>query len=286
MAISSETARYIEGVATSAAFAAKRAHDELGDAGLEMVHKNQHGETALAVDIACEKAVITAFENSGLPIHVRSEEHGAFDVGKSEPRYLLMLDGIDGTAVYKESKRTGGYGTMFALFKGLDARYRDCITARVVQQGLGRLVESGLDGSVTTMGGMTQVLRTRRRWARLVPDCRIRVDEYFEINRKTFSDKLRPDFDIEYTKCSAMSYVDVAIAQADLACECTRKGNLEIAVAYRLIKAAGGAFVDLDGRDIGDRPILTWGQDSHIPVIAAATRDLAWDLLKYLKTRP
>ena len=275
--------------ANAAVWGAKDAHDALGDDGLKTVDKNQHGETALAVDIACEKAVIQAFDKTGLPLRVRSEEHGAFDLGQGEPRFLLMLDGLDVSGVYASSRRKGEYGTMFALFRGADPCYRDHVWSCVVQQALMRLTLSMPYGSYRMLMDRVdqdevQRLATSGR-RRLGTDTRIRVDEHFEVNRKSFSERLKPEHEVTYTRCSAKSYVDVAIGDAELALECTRKGNLEIATAYGRVTAAGGAFMDLGGADIGPNKVLSWGQDRQYPVIAAATPELARDLIGYLENR-
>lgn len=77
----------------------------------------------------------------------------------------------------------------------------------------------------------------------------------------------------------------VAEGLADFALECTRKGNLEIAAAYGLIKEAGGAMVDLEGNDISDQKYLVFGTKENVPIITAATAKLAQKLVIFLKER-
>lgn len=67
-------------------------HDNLGENG-EKLEKNQFGETALKVDIECEKAILDFLKEAGVPIRVISEEHGQVDITEN-PRYLGILDGI------------------------------------------------------------------------------------------------------------------------------------------------------------------------------------------------
>lgn len=273
------------GASIAAVAACKEMHDILGDDGLMPVHKNQYGETALAADVGCEVAVIDQCKKGiDVSIRVRSEEHGDFIQGDGEPQFLLMLDGLDGSGVYVSTHRTGEYGTMFALFYGADPCFEDFVCSFVVQHALARVCSAYrfCETRWYEQGKGIQNLRTNGH-TRLRPDSRIRVDEYFEVNRNTFSKKLSPQFSIEYTKCSAQSYVDVAIGKADAALECTRKGNLEIAVAYPLIRAAGGVIVDLDGNDIGKQKVLTWKQDVHAPIIAAATMELARDIIRIIQ---
>ncbi len=78
-------------------------------------------------------------------------------------------------------------------------------------------------------------------------------------------------------------YVDVAAGSMDLAFESSRKGNLEIAVAYGIIREAGGTIVDADGNDIGSQLYESFGQDSQVPIITAATPELARQAVAMLK---
>lgn len=68
-----------------------------------------------------------------------------------------------------------------------------------------------------------------------------------------------------------------------MALECTRKGNLEIAVAYGLETEAGAVIVDMKGEDIGDKRYLDFGQKEQLPIITASTQDLALRLIDHIK---
>lgn len=65
--------------------------------------------------------------------------------------------------------------------------------------------------------------------------------------------------------------------------ECTRKHNLEIAVAYPLVTLAGGIFVTMDGKSAGDK-YLQFGQKDKTPVVASTSENLAKELIDYVKT--
>ena len=118
----------------------------------------------------------------------------------------------------------------------------------------------------------------------LDPAAQIYIDEYFEVNRETFSKKLK-GFNTHYGGSSAVYYADVASGAADLALECTRKNNLEIAIAYGLEMEAGAVMVGLDGASLGDKKYLEFGQKEKVPIITAATRELAERLLEHIKTK-
>jgi len=271
----------IQNLAIDALFRAFKIHEALGAQGEELVKKNQFGDTALRIDVACEAEILNALREAKFPIRVNSEEHGITEI-VANPIYLGSLDGLDGTHRYKNERGKGRYGTMFNIFNGVDPTYDDYVFSGVMEHSTKRLFFAVKEkGSFLLEEGSTKpICCADTRF--LNRDARIYVDEYFDINRKTFSEKLQ-GFNIKYLLASCVYYVDVASGEADLALECTRKGNLEIAVAYGLIKEAGGVMVTCDGKSIGDRKYLEFGQSTHIPVITAATGELAINLLEYLR---
>ncbi|MDO8408327.1 MAG: inositol monophosphatase family protein [bacterium] len=257
-------------------------HEALGERGLEEVQKNQFGDTALRVDIEAEEAVLQSFTEHHIPVRVVSEEHGTVDIGAS--KYLAVLDGIDGSALYKKERGLGKYGTMIGLFEGLNPRYEDYLVGGIMQHAT-RTCLLGVtgQGAVAISDGHERPIRTSGH-SHLDATTPIYIDEYWEMNRETFSKPLA-GFNTAYKGASCLYYADVAEGLADLALECTRKGNLEIAAAYGLIKEAGGVITDLEGVDIGPRTYLEFGQvkEEYIPVITAATPELAHALIAFIK---
>ncbi len=262
------------------------AHDSLGQAGEEIVQKNQFGETALRVDIECEKAILDFLKEMKVPIRVISEEHGRVDITEN-PRYLGILDGLDGSNVYKEGRGRARYGTMFGIFDTVDPSYQDYLTSGIMEHTTKRLFLAQKNvGAFVIEGGQRTPIHSSGI-TQLGPGVRIYIDEYFEINRKTFSDKLqdlKPASRKFSAGSSAVHYADVASGAAHLALECTRKGNLELAIAYALIAEAGGVMVGLDGVSIGDKKYLEFGQKENMPIVTAATRELAEELLERIKS--
>ena len=258
-------------------------HKALGAQGEELVHKNQFGETALRIDVECEEVVIGCLRELDLPIRVVSEEHGIVELC-NDPHFLGILDGLDGSGVYKEQRGIGRYGTMFAIFDGADPFYENYLTGGIMEHSTGKMSVFSKGGGayvIDMRSGETTPLRSSQR-KKLDNQTIIYIDEYFEINRRTFSEKLK-GFHTGYLKSSAAYYADMASGAADLTLECTRKGNLEIAVAYGLIKESGGIMADMAGEDIGSQKYLTFGQKENLPIITACTRELNIDLLKYIK---
>ncbi len=271
----------IEQIVIEALKGTKQVHDELGSGGEKLVAKNQFGETALKVDIEAEKAVLDTLKKHSVPIAVISEEHGTVYLVKN-PLYIGILDGLDGSRLYKKMRGKSEYGTMFAIFENRSLlAYEDYIVGGVMQHATDKLfLVSRGKGSHVLEGDKQSPIQTSQQ-RKLVSDTRIYVDECCNVNKKFFSERLK-GHDIKCLKCSALYYVDVASGAADLALECTRKGNLEIAVAYGLIKEAGGVMVTMDGRSIGRQNYYTFGQREHIPIITAATKDLADNVIRHL----
>lgn len=266
-------------IAIDALNKAHQTHEELGVHGRqESVKKNQFGETALRVDIEAEEAVINTLREANLPIRIISEEHGEVDIVKN-PIYLGVLDGIDGTRALKAKK--GMYGTMFGIFSNLNPKYDDYLFSGVMEHSTKRLfyVSKGKKSLVITKGKTTPIscLNT----SKLDKKIKIYIDEYWDFNKKTFSEKLQ-GFNTDCLNSSAHHYLSLISGQADLVLECTRKGNLEIAVAYGLVTKAGGVMETLDGVSLGQKKYLKFGQDKNIAVITASTKQLARELIEYI----
>ena len=268
----------IEEIVVNALTEANRTHDELGVRGLEEIEKNRFGDVALRVDVEAEESVIDVLREEGLPIRIISEEHGTLDLVK-DPIYLGLLDGIDGTRVYKEARGRGRYGTMFGILSNLDPRYSDYLASGVVEHSTKRLFFASKDGGSFLMGRRKTLPIYCSGTTQLDPQTRIYVDEMLPFNVETFSENLQ-EFEISCLKASCVHYIDLASGNSDLVLECTRKGNLEIAIAYGLINESGGVMVSSDGIDLGERMYLEFGQDEQLPVITASTGQLAKKLIK------
>jgi len=256
-------------------------HERLGKAGEEIVQKNQFGETAVRADIECEDAVLNFLTKVRAPIRVMSEEHGQVDITE-HPKFLGILDGLDGSEVFKRERGTGRYGTMFGIFNSINPNYNDYLVSGIMEHSSKKLYVAikGQGLFVTEHGGKTPAKTSGK--TSLGQGTQIYQDTHFEINRQTFSPHTK-GFKVKEINCTAICYADVASGKADIGLECTRKGNLEIAIAYALITEAGGAMVDLKGESLGDKKYLEFGQTEKLPIITAATKELALAFLEHLK---
>lgn len=257
-------------------------HELLGEKGQELMQKNQFGETALRMDIEAEGAILDFLRKQKIPIRVISEEHGITEIGDN-PQYLGVLDGLDGSGVYKKARGKGRYGTMFGIFKSLDPTYDDYIASGIMEHSTGRLfIASKNSGAFIVRNNETLPIHAEQK-TELDKNMKIYIDENFGINRETFSENLK-GFNTQCLQASSADYMGVVEGEAGFALECSFKGNLEKAVAYGLVREAGGVMVDMDGNDIGDKKYLEFAQQGHIPIVTAGNLKLAQALLEHIKS--
>ena len=266
----------IERVGIAALKNAFTKHQELGEGGIEMMRKNQFGDTAMRGDVEAEQAVLDVLRQNNFPAIIHSEEHGETQTGDN-PIYFGVLDGIDGSSWYKTAQGEGRYGTLLGIYSGTNPQYGDYAFGGIMEHATKRLIY-GVRGKGSFVldfeTGETKPIKTSEA-TELDKETRIHIDEYWDINRDTFLAKLDGYNVQKYNLCSSVHYANVALGQADLALECTRKGNLEIAAVFGLIHEAGGKMVSLDNQDLAGLRYREFGQDTHVPVITAASSTLA-----------
>jgi myo-inositol-1(or 4)-monophosphatase len=264
-----------------------KVHENLGMAGEEIINKNQFGDTAVKADIECEKIVINYLKKQKVPIRIISEEHGTTDLC-DEPIYLGILDGIDGSKVYKENRGKGRYGTMLGIFNNLDPIYNDYIFGGIMEHFTNRLFYSMKDQGCFVIENNKDKKIEVSNCSNLDSNTRIYADTNFDLAlnstfiKDTYISKLG-EYKITGCDSTATHYIDLATGKVDLVLECTRKGNLEMAIGYGFIKEAGGVMMGDEGEDIGNKKYLEYAQDRHAANISAATIKLVRELINKIK---
>ena len=265
---------------------------QLGPAGTELLDQvNVYGERPVQLDVASEAALLAALADMPVPVTVRSEEHGTRELNaESEgPRLLAVMDGLDGSSVYRRDWEHGRFGTMFAIFDNDNPTYDDFLAAGIMLHASGTLllavrgqrlqaiqVDSGEYTAPTTDD--TALLRpgvVAYADKADVPDNHP-LHDYFALNT-TMADHIEVVTGVETVRSgsTAANVAAVAMGEAVLDLGATRKGNLEYATAWAIIKAAGGVMETIDGRSLGERRFLELGQRSHKPIIIAANESVA-----------
>ena len=216
----------LERIALTALEKSYEIHQKLGISGEELIQKNQFGETALRIDIEAEKTIIDVLTEANVPIRIISEEHGTIEISNN-PIYLGVLDGLDGSNVYKKERGKGRYGTMFGIFSNLDPEYSDFIFSGVMEHSTKRLFYAvNGKGCFLIDNGKTRIKCSNCKI--LNKNTNIYVDEFFDkafnttFIYETYLSKLG-GYKLLHGNSSAVHYVDLASGKADLVLECTAK---------------------------------------------------------------
>lgn len=258
--------------------AAYELHERLGDTGRSDYKQNQFGETALTMDVQAEEEVLSVLRETPISLQVLSEEHGELIIGE-KPEYTVILDGLDGSEEYKEKRGKAMYGTMVSVLRGTNLGYDDYLVC-------GIMIHSPIPKLFLAVKGegcfLVNVETAERRplQKKKVEDFSARniidLDTYWqpyktlhEENKDTF-----PNLQCAFLSAAARSALFLE-GKIDIGLEWTRKGNLEQATTYGLVKELGGVMTDADGIDIGSKPFKTFGQERHIPLIVALSQKVA-----------
>ncbi len=270
----------------AALYHAKCVHDRLGKDGETIVHSNQHGEKALRVDIEAEKAVIEILGKYQFPVKIVSEEHGILELGETH-QYVALLDGLDGSIEYKKNRGIGRYGTMLGIFSGINPCYNEYIFCGIMEHSSNTLYCTTKGMGSYRMNKTVTTIHCSNQTVLNTVDTRIYIDEEYDVAKEstiiydTFLSKFSAYHRLRQPS-SAAHYIDLANGHADAVLECTRKGNLEIGIAYGLVKEAGGVIKGIDGNEIGNERYFSYHQDDEYPLISAASHELADDIIEYI----
>ncbi len=290
----------LEEIVKTAAMNSFLVHETLGEHGKKKERINAHGEIALTADLECGKAILDTLKNVNMPIRVYSEEDGIVNIGEGEPEYIGVLDGLDGTGAYtgawKKFGRTNGrYGTLFGIFNGTNPFFSDYAVSVFMEHPTKTMFYATHNNGAWKMkiGGEPYRIHTSST-RDLTPQTSVIVDDLFDkilggnLMHTRFIDKLSG---VKIRDCGAAQtgYLEVATGNTDAVCELTRKGNLEPAAAYAIIREAGGEIFGRYSKvaeSLGDLRYLEFGQketDRH-EFITGATSDLAKKIIERLES--
>lgn len=269
----------LEMIGNLALLEAQNIHNQLGKSGEEVISKNQFGETALKVDIEAEKAVLRIFEEKRISIKVISEEHGIVIIGNN-PKLIGILDGLDGSGLYKKQRGKARYGTMLGIYNSTDPSYKDYVYGGIIVPTQSKLYFASINnGAFLMTNGKTEQIHCFLDHKLDPKSIKICIDTEFDrlFGTKIFTDvaKIFSGYNLSCAKSTAIHYADLVTGDADLVFECTRKGNIELAAAFPIINEAGGVTIDQFGQNIAYQKYLKFGQNRHLLVISASNLSLA-----------
>lgn len=274
-----QTSEQIKEIVKLGLEASSTRYRDLGQSVLQEVGKNQFGETILRGDLETENAVLDILKRYNLPIMVLSEEHGRVTDIHPHPTMLGTLDGIDGTIVMKEKFGIGDYGTMLAIYKGLDPTYDDWLAAGIMLHSFLPMMLLASQGEETELNiGVINGKVKRLKFTEHQSPPPVYIDRYFEANNRIA--RWLPHMRWVNLKSSAAHYFKVMLNN-QVMLECTRKQNLELAAGYPLIKSVGGDIFTLDGKSIGHRKFLEFGQGTNgLNFVASSKPEQALNLIE------
>ncbi len=274
------------------------------------VGSNQFKDEAMEADRASERSMMWSVEVSGLDAKWVSEEYGERVFGRSategaEPQITVIADGIDGSSNAASDWLGGNYGSIMSIAEGSDPAYYDTLAAGITMFTEGKMLHAMRGGQTTVRdlvnGGETPV-QTSQETALTnesviyIEDMEVPEDHplnaYFALGRQ-MGERLRkgdPQIKVGRTGSTAGNIFNVATGRAVADIAATRKGNLELIAEKLLVENAGGVMYalgqDTEGKwrfvGISREKFASWGQDQHIPIMAAANQEIADALLARL----
>lgn len=281
-----KTIEQVKEIGISALKAAYDKVKKLGDAGKKPVFNPKHrfvkdASTIFLGDVQAEKAALSELTEAGLPIRVISEEHDETNILPS-PEHLGILDGIDGSKLYEEGKP--GCGTMFAIFSGVNPTHDDYLFSGIVDLESGKIffATKGNGAQVTSVEGQKNAPGERLATSQKTSfdnDIHMYLHRRVEALTRAFDGR-----ECSSLTCCSLAFTDIVLGKAHLIVELARKDNLEQAIAYGLVKEAGGVMVTQDGKSIGERKYFEFIRAENKPIIiTAANEELAKNFLDKVK---
>lgn len=265
---------------------AYKGHKRLGEDGKKKDAPNQFGDLALRADIEAERKIRQAFkkwaDKDEVLVIYRGEELGRDELGYLPgEKYFVVFDGLDGSDNFLKDTQWP-YGTMVAVAKGEDPIYEDFEVAGITMHEEGWIV-LGIKGVGVFVVDVKKkkLIKLPRFKDEDYDSGKILADDYFPEAQELLGEKREI-----WSRTGSTAATIVAIAAGRIMkdreypgmnegwqalVDVTRKGNLEQPVLYRIISELGGVMVDRQGRSIGGKKFIQWGQEEKVPVITASS---------------
>lgn len=284
-----ETIEQLRGIIQNALLSARKAVVDLGSGAIELVPSPlSYDNDVMKGDLEAERAVINYLENSGLSVAIHSEEHSWQNIGAQHAEYLSVLDGIDGSNEFRKQDPSCRSGTMLGLFRGADPTYDDYLIGGIIEYPSGKFYTASRGEGAFAQAPNAEPVPIHANGQKILRPGFFYVDnnpsKEYKMMQETAAMLTRSGFKPKpRLGSSAMHYAEVADGRIDAVIECTRKGNLEIATAYGIIKEAGGVMLDIEGNPLGTKKYREFGQNEKLLVITAATQELANEIINNIK---
>jgi len=267
---------------------------------VEFVYKGRGLDKATRGDWESEEEIINFLIKENFPVRIISEEHGQIDI-TSSPKYLAVLDGIDGSSglVTNQNSRCG---TMLSIAYNLNPCYDNFFFGGLTEFSTGKIAYGIKDkGNYLIKDRVIKKIESKERNF-LNPKTKIHIDdkqfypdfkesitsgidEISSFVKKTFSDKLKGKFDLSGIVSSSSMCLDLVEGKVDAVCGVIAKGVFEPPAEYRLVKEIGGelfAFVEGKWNELRNKKWAEYGRPLS-PLIRVANLEIGKELIEYLK---
>jgi len=256
-------------------------HQNLGKNGKTELKINQFGETTLVLDYEAEETIIKALTKLDIPMQFFSEEHESIHV--ENPRATVIIDGLDGSAEYKNKMGKSMYGTMIAVLEGDDPTYDNYIVCGImIHSPQPKLYIALRDQGcflIDSMKGTREKLTIKQTDTlsfKSIIDLDINWDQLKNVFENVENRIKFPLMQCLYKSQAARSVLFIT-GDIDFQLEVTRKGsmqqnrigNLEMPCTYGLIRELGGVMTLADGNSMGPKKFFTFGQGPNLAIIVA-----------------
>ncbi|MDO8467795.1 MAG: inositol monophosphatase family protein [Nanoarchaeota archaeon] len=281
----------LEEIAINAFLEAYKHHQLLGKAGEKRKRKNRYGEVALEADIASEEIIINSLRNSGLPLKLVTEEHGELDLSLN-PILLGVIDGLDGTNRYLASRngedKNAKYGPILGIFSNTNPKYKEYLFSGLIDFSTGRIFYAIKgEGSFVFLPESGHKRIKCSNGQKLKKGSKIYLDRYFD-EQSDPKDKLfgkLKKFNVQDARSYVAYHSELASGEVSAVITFTRKGNLEMAGTYGLVKESGGDIFTIDQRSIGEESFFNFGQDGILrPIISAPNKKIAREISNLIRS--
>lgn len=217
----------------------------------------------------------TIFVTSG----VYNEERKKILHSTTKESAYLAIDPLDGSLNFKRRSGSTGlpYATVIAKYPRLESSFSDCSEAGVIDLRNGDMwhADEGtcqLNSRPCKTSGMQRVAKSA--------GTTIIADFYYPETRDVIA-KGFSDFRGYIRSPGAAGYELALVASGSVDAFISTHQKCDVlGAAYLLITRAGGVIVDFEGNDLGPR---RYDFNTQIPVVAAATTELAMEILERIR---
>lgn len=249
-------------------------------------------------DIDVGQAILDSLKRSSFPLIAYTEEFGKVEL-HSSPQYSVVFDDIDGSLNYRDGFGMLPHGSILGVFESPDPKFNECLASGYLDFNSGNLFYAVKNQGARLVEGWAKgreeeiQIRTSGRksisgetFLRFVPDLYMLggLSQYFVRygDRAWLGDLRSTAVHLALVVCGS---IDILVLGDNSHIPTKRRTGEEIGPGYLLVREAGGAMLDWNGRDLGeDRVALHEKKTFH--AVAAATEELGQEFVEEMHRIP